>query len=72
MTTPVEELDQLTSIMTMIGGKISHEMPELRGNTLHFSTDTAQWTVDMQTPSSIWRWTEVPQIPPFLEGANGY
>jgi hypothetical protein len=72
MTTPIEELDQLTSIMTMIGGKVSHETPELRGNTFNFSTDTAQWTVDMQTPTTIWRWTEVPQIPSFLDGANGY
>ncbi len=72
MTTPVEELDQLTSVMTLIGGKVAHEMPDLRGNTLHFSTDTAQWTFDMQTPTDLWRWDSPPQIPPFLNGANGY
>jgi predicted amidohydrolase YtcJ len=72
MTTPIEDLDELTSVMTFINGKVSHEMPALRGNTLHFNTDTAQWTVDMQTPTAAWRWTEVPQIPPFLNGANGY
>ncbi len=72
MSTPIEDLDELTSVMTFIGGKISHEMPALRGNTLHFNTDTAQWTLDMQTPTTAWRWTEVPQIPPFLNGANGY
>jgi len=72
MTTPVEELDSLTSVMTFINGKISHEMPELRGNTLHFNTDTARWTIDMQTPTTAWRWTDTPQIPPFLNGANGY
>ncbi len=72
MAAPVEELNQLTSIMTMIGGKVSHEMPELRGNTLHFDTHTAKWTVDRQTPTTIWRWTEAPEIPPFLTGANGF
>jgi predicted amidohydrolase YtcJ len=72
MTTPVEELDQLTSILTMIGGKVSSEASELRGNTFRFNTDTADWTIDMQTPTSTWRWTETPEIPPFLNGANGY
>ena len=72
MAVPVEELDQLTSILTMIDGKVSYESPELRGNSLSFDTDTAQWTFDMQTPTSIWRWTEAPVIPPFLEGASGY
>jgi hypothetical protein len=72
LTTPVEELDSLTSVMTFINGRISHEMPELRGNTLHFDTDTAQWTLDMQTQTGAWRWTDVPEIPEFLEGANGY
>jgi predicted amidohydrolase YtcJ len=72
MTTPIEDLDQLHSVMTFIGGKISHEMPALRGNTLHFNTDTAEWTIDMQTPTTAWRWTEIPKIPTFLSGANGY
>lgn len=72
MATPVEELDQLTSIMTLIGGKVAFESAELRGNTFRFNTDTADWTIDMQTPTSIWRWTEVPNIPSFMNGANGY
>jgi predicted amidohydrolase YtcJ len=72
MATPVEELDKLTSVMTFIGGKVSYEAPELRGNTFRFNTADASWTIDMKTPTSIWRWTEVPKIPPFLNGANGY
>jgi len=72
MTTPVEELDQLTSVLTMIGGKVSYEHEELRGNTFRFNTDTADWTINVQTPSDAWRWTERPQIPEFLKGANGY
>ena len=72
MATPVEELDKLTSVMTLIGGKVSYEAPELRGNTFRFNTADASWTIDMKTPTSIWRWTEVPKIPPFLNGANGY
>jgi len=63
MAVPVEELDKLTSIMTIIGGKISYEAPDLRGNTFR---------VDMKTPTSAWRWTEVPKVPPFLNGASGY
>ncbi|NIN35018.1 MAG: amidohydrolase family protein, partial [Gammaproteobacteria bacterium] len=35
MAVPVEELDQLTSVLTMIDGRVSHETPELRGNTLN-------------------------------------
>jgi predicted amidohydrolase YtcJ len=72
MGTPDEELEKLTSVMTFINGKISFENPELRGNTLRFNTDTADWTIDMQTPTTAWRWTEVPQIPEFLSGANGF
>jgi len=72
MATPVEELDNLTSVMTFIGGKVSYEDPALRGNTLRFNTDTANWTIDMNSPTTVWRWTEVPKIPPFLNGANGY
>ena len=72
MAVPVEELDQLTSVLTMISGKISYEAPELRGNTFRFNTQSADWTVNMQTPSAAWRWTEAPEIPPFLNGANGY
>jgi hypothetical protein len=72
MTTPVEELDTLTSVMTFIGGKVSYEDPSLRGNTFRFNTDTADWTINMQTPTTVWRWDDVPEIPPFLNGANGY
>ncbi len=68
---PDEELDRLTSIMTLIGGRVSYEAPELRGNTFRFNTDTADWTVEMKTPTSIWRWREAPVIPPFLKGAGG-
>jgi predicted amidohydrolase YtcJ len=72
MTVPVESLEELTSILTMIDGKVSYEAPELRGNSLRFNFDSVDWTFDMQTPTSIWRWQEEPVIPPFLEGANGY
>jgi len=72
MATPVEELDKLTSIMTLIGGKVAYEDPALRGNTLRFNTDTATWTIDKRTPTTIWRWESVPQIPPFFDSANGY
>lgn len=71
MEGPDEELDRLTSVMTLIGGKVSYEAPELRGNTFRFNTDNADWTVDMKTPTSIWRWQEAPRIPPFLKGAGG-
>jgi hypothetical protein len=72
MTAAVEDLDKLTSMLTMIDGKVSYEAPGLRGNTLSFDTGSAQWTFDMQTPTSIWRWTEAPVIPSFLEGSSGY
>ncbi|NIN35723.1 MAG: amidohydrolase family protein, partial [Gammaproteobacteria bacterium] len=72
MATPADQLDDLTSVLTMIDGKVSYESPDLRGNTLRFNIDTVDWTFDMQTPTSIWRWEETPVIPPFLEGANGY
>jgi len=71
MAGPKEELDRLTSVMTFIGGKVSYEASELRGNTFRFNTDTADWTVDMNTPTSIWRWQTAPEIPPFLSGAAG-
>ncbi|MFB3078535.1 MAG: amidohydrolase family protein, partial [Lysobacterales bacterium] len=71
MAGPAEELDKLTSIMTFIGGKVSFEARQLRGNTFRFNTDTADWTVEMNTPTSIWRWQKAPTIPPFLAGAGG-
>ncbi len=71
MAGPKEELDRLTSVMTFIGGKVSYEASELRGNTFRFNTDTIDWTVDMNTPTSVWRWQTAPEIPPFLSGAGG-
>jgi predicted amidohydrolase YtcJ len=72
MSVPVNDLDQLTSIFTMVGGKVNYEDPLLRGNTLKFNSDAIDWTFDMQTPTTLWRWTETPVAPPFLHGANGY
>ena len=71
MAGPKEELDRLTSVMTFIGGKVSYEASELRGNTFRFNTDTVDWTVYMNTPTSVWRWQTAPEIPPFLSGAGG-
>jgi predicted amidohydrolase YtcJ len=72
LAVPVEDLDTLTSIMTISGGKIAYESPELRGNTFRFNVDTVDWTIDMRTQTAAWRWEEAPVVPPFLEGANGY
>ncbi len=72
MATPVEELDKLQSLMTFIGGKISFEDPALRGNAMRFNQTDASWTFDMKTPTTDWRWTKAPVIPPFLNSANGY
>jgi len=72
MKVSVEDMDKLTSIMTMIGGKINYEAPELRGNTLQFNHETVDWTFDMKTPTSAWRWTEKPVVPPFLTGSSGF
>jgi len=72
MDVSVEDLDKITPVLTMIDGKISYEAPELRGNTLRFNPDTVDWTIDMQIPTTAWRWTETPKLPPFLKGANGY
>jgi hypothetical protein len=69
MAGPVEDLDKLTSVMTLISGEVRYESPELRGNTFRFNTDSADWTIEQNTPTSIWRWSEAPQISPFLEGA---
>lgn len=71
MRVPVEDLDQLTSVMTFIDGEIVYEAPELRNNTFRFNTDTADWTVVENTPTSAWRWEKAPEIPPFLSGADG-
>jgi hypothetical protein len=66
-----EDLDKLTSIMTLIGGEVAYESGELRGNTLRFNTSTADWTVEKKTPTTLWRWQQAPQLPPFLTGAAG-
>jgi predicted amidohydrolase YtcJ len=71
MAGPDEALDELTSVMTFIGGKVSYEAPELRGNTFRFNTDTADWTIEQKTPTSLWRWQKQPVIPPFRAGAAG-
>ena len=71
MAGPDEELDQLTSILTIIDGKVAYEAPDLRGNTLRFNTDDATWTVEKKTPTSLWRWEAKPELPPFLTGAAG-
>ena len=71
MAGPDEELDKLTSIMTLIGGEIAFESDELRGNTLRFNTDSADWTFVQNTPTSLWRWQSAPILPPFLSGAAG-
>ncbi|MDH3533441.1 MAG: amidohydrolase family protein [Gammaproteobacteria bacterium] len=72
MAGPVEDLDKLTSVMTLIGGEVAFESGELRGNTFRFNTDTADWTVEKKTPTSIWRWDDAPQIPAFLTGAANH
>jgi hypothetical protein len=72
LAVPVQELDTLTSVMTISGGKVAYEAPELRGNTFRFNVETVDWTVDMQTPTTAWRWDEPPVVPPFLDGANGF
>ena len=72
MAGPQEELDKLTSILTLIGGQVAYEAPDLRGNTLRFNTDTADWTVVKKTPTTLWRWEQAPRIPPFLTGAAGH
>ncbi len=69
---PIEALDELTPVLTLISGNAVYESPALRGNMLSFDTDTAEWTVEMQAPTDIWRWQEVPRIPPFLNGAAGW
>lgn len=72
MAGPVENLDQLTSIMTMVGGKVSFESDELRGNTFKFNTNTADWTIIQDTPTENWRWQTAPVVPPFMTGAAGF
>lgn len=72
MAVAVQDLNKLTSIFTMVGGKVNFEDPLLRGNTLRFNSDSIDWTFDMQTPTTLWRWTETPVAPSFLHGANGY
>jgi predicted amidohydrolase YtcJ len=64
MAVEVEDLDTLRPIMTMVGGKVVFESPELRDNMLKFNTDTAEWEVAENTPTDLWRWENVPpEIP---------
>jgi len=68
LATADQDIGNLTSIMTMIGGKVSYEDPSLRGNSLRLDLETAEWTMEMNTQTDIWRWQRPPQIPPFLHG----
>jgi predicted amidohydrolase YtcJ len=72
LAVPTDELDTLTSILTMTGGKVAYEVPALRGNTLRFDVESVDWTFDKQTPTTAWRWDATPVAPPFLNGASGY
>jgi len=72
LAAPIEEIDSLTSIMTITSGKVAYEAPELRGNTFRFNVDTVDWTVEMRAPTTAWRWKQAPVVPPFLSGANGF
>lgn len=66
MDVATEDLDTLYPLMTLIGGKVQFELPELRGNTLRFNTDpdVAAWEIEKNTPTSLWRWDQnPPQIP---------
>jgi len=55
-------------IMTMVGEKVVYEDSSLRGNTLYFNPETAQWEISQQTPTSNWRWNNgVPQVPRHIE-----
>ncbi len=66
MDVEVEDLDTLYPLMTLVGGKVQFELPELRGNLLRFNTDpdVAAWEVEKNTPTDLWRWEEYPpQIP---------
>jgi len=70
MATPASKLDTLVPLMTMVGGQVDYEAPGLRGNTLRFNPDSADWTVVKKTPTDIWRWKDgAPCIPSFLSGA---
>ncbi len=72
MAGPDEDLDELTSVLTLIGGQVAYEAPALRGNTLRFNTDDATWTVVKNTPTDLWRWESAPRLPAFLTGASNH
>ncbi len=72
MAGPDEDLDELTSMLTLIGGEVAYEAPALRGNTLRFNTDDATWTVVKNTPTDLWRWESAPRLPAFLTGAANH
>ncbi|MDX1499289.1 MAG: amidohydrolase family protein [Woeseiaceae bacterium] len=64
MAVEVEDLDTLRPVMTMVGGKVVFESPELRNNLLKFNTDTAEWESARNTPTDLWRWETVPPAIP--------
>ncbi len=72
MTVPVDDMDKLTSILTLVGGKVTYEAPELRGNTFRFNPDKVDWTIEMKTPTTAWRWSKQPVPPAFLTGSSGF
>lgn len=66
MAVEVEQLDSLRPVMTMVGGEVVFEDTELRGNKLKFNTDpnVEAWEIQMNTPTSVWRWQNgPPEIP---------
>jgi len=66
MEVEVEDLDTLYPLMTLVSGKVQFELPELRGNMLRFNTDPdiADWEVEQNTPTGLWRWEQTPpEIP---------
>jgi predicted amidohydrolase YtcJ len=66
MDVEIADLDTLYPVMTMVGGQVVFEDRQLRGNTLRFNTDpnNATWEVQQTTPTSLWRWKNIPpQIP---------
>ncbi|MGK0298225.1 MAG: putative amidohydrolase YtcJ [Gammaproteobacteria bacterium] len=56
---PLEELPFIKPIMTMVQGKIVFEDPQLRGNTIGFNIETAEWEKNIAPQfqnSGLWRW----------------
>lgn len=56
---PLEELPYIKPIMTMVQGKIVFEDAQLRGNTIGFNIETAEWEKNIAPQfqnSTLWRW----------------